>query len=69
MLIIWHTELVIPLRSELTATDPRVSFWPKGSVIRPEDPVLDWWISFSRAQYGVIWVLRHPDYSEIIYAD
>jgi len=64
MLIVWHEALIQPLRIELVSVDPRVVYWPRSHY---GDPILDWWISFSTSQKGLIWLLRHSDYSEVIF--
>lgn len=71
MLILWHSQLVPKDQQLLLIIDPQVSFWP-GSYFRGSEynvciPV-EWWISFSRAKYGFIWLLAHSEHSRVVYS-
>lgn len=71
MLIIWHTQLDQEQEYQLTRLDLAVHYWPRSRVMRDLEleQTTDWWISFSHCRFGMIWVLRYPRYSQIVYGD
>lgn len=72
MLIIWHSELWVPMQEYLISLDTHASYWPRSYVhtkIYDAAIPLDWWISFSHPKFGIVWMLKYPEYSEIVYKD
>ena len=70
MLIIWHDLLTVELRRELATLDPFACYWPFG-IYRPIDQYLvtDWWIHFSTASQGLLWVIRYTELVEVRYRE
>ncbi len=59
-------------QQQLVVVDPRVAFWPaswmKDLGYSQAVPV-EWWISFSCTKAGLVWCLRYPEYSRVVYVD
>lgn len=71
MLVIWNTLLLPKEQLELCAVDPRVKFWPASwmkSLGYNEAMPIEWWISFSSQRSGLIWLMRHPGSSRVVYS-
>lgn len=70
MLIVWTTLLIPRDQQQLQIIDPRVHFWPRAwtpvEVYNAAIPS-EWYISFSHNKYGLIWVLKRPEHSRIVY--
>lgn len=63
--------MLLPVEQrELIVVDPRVVFWPacymKDLGYNQAVPI-EWWISFSSGSNGLLWLMRHPEHSRIIY--
>ena len=70
MLVVWNSLLVPEQQRQIWDLDPRASFWPRSwahSVYYNSAVPLEWWISFSSGQLGLVWVLRYSEHSRIIY--
>lgn len=72
MLIIWNNELLISDQDLLYAIDQKVRFWPRSwtpiEIENGLDPT-SWWISFSKSSFGLLWIVKKPVYSKIIYCE
>lgn len=59
-------------QAQLVVVDPRVVFWPaawmKDLGYSSAVPV-EWWISFSRSSSGIMWCMRYPEYSRVVYVE
>lgn len=71
MLIIWNTLLLPEYQRELVYVDTRVQYWPacymKECGYNVAIPI-EWWISFSRVSFGIVWCIKHPEHSKIVYS-
>lgn len=72
MLIIWNTLLLPEEQRELVQVDSQVHYWPacymKGIGYNAVVPI-EWWISFSRASFGVLWCIKYPIHSRVVYSE
>jgi len=68
MLLVWHYQLIDQYLEFLRSIDRRAVYWPRSSIDHL-DYTYEWWISFSSSQSGLVWVMRFPQYSEIIYRE
>jgi hypothetical protein len=69
MLIVWESLLLPAEQSYIVQIDPRASFWPYryfSSEYNAAVPI-EWWISFSDPGAGIIWILKKPEHSRVIY--
>lgn len=73
MLIVWADTLWLAQQEQLRRIDALVSYWPRSwarcGVGYNEAIPVDWWISFSRSQCGLLWIMRYPDVVTVIYQD
>jgi hypothetical protein len=72
MLIVWLTILPPEDQQQITYIDPRAKYWPRNwaeGLGYNEAIPIDWWISFSQGKYGLIWIMRYPQWSRIVYQD
>jgi len=57
-------------QQQLVRVDPKVIFWPacymKDGGYNVAIPI-EWWISFSRRQSGLLWIMQYPEHSRVIY--
>ncbi len=70
MLIFWNTILLPCQQQELLALDPRAVYWPASwaaTGLYSAAVPLDWWISFSLVNPGLIWIMRHGLHSRVVY--
>lgn len=73
MLILWST-LLLPVEQEiLVRYDSNVVYWPaawmKSGGYNNEAVPVEWWISFSVSSAGIMWCMRYPVSSRVVYAD
>lgn len=72
MLIVWENILPPQEQAYLVRIDPLVRFWPyryfKSEGYNECIP-LEWWISFSKSESGLLWLMHAPDHNRIIYYD
>lgn len=71
MLIIWNTQLLPVEQQLLVRYDQRVVFWPASWMKQMgynEAIPIEWWISFSMSSAGMLWCMRYPEYSRIVYS-
>lgn len=72
MLIVWNTLLVPDQQDYIHSIDSRAAYWPRSwqfNLTYNRSEISEWWISFSRSQRGLLWVLKYPEYSRVIYFD
>ncbi len=70
MLIRWHQQLLPEREQRLIAIDPRVVYWPAawaGGWGYNSCVPCEWWISFSTASRGLVWILEWSHQSYVIY--
>lgn len=70
MLIIWNHVLLPQDQEELYQLDSHVNFWPRSWTHMEIELNIDpksWWISFSQKGSGLIWIIRRPEHSLVIY--
>lgn len=73
MLVLWEYYLKPEDQVFLQGIDPRVNFWPaawyKGLGIYNHAVPIEWWISFSLSQAGLVWCMKYPQFTRVIYPE
>lgn len=70
MLVMWQTLLSSVHECELVVLDRRVCYWPCSWMEGYSDRIaIEWWISFSSSAAGIMWNLKYPEYSRVVYFD
>lgn len=70
MLIVWENKLLISDKDLLHCLDNRVRYWPRSwtpiEIELKVDPS-SWWISFSSPNAGLIWMVKKPEFTRVIF--